>query len=83
MQSQPSVCSAAEGPPDLTDAFKSHLDRSMDICVGKSPPYVEGSGKTHTHKEQLIQAQVNDPELTPLLRDALDVAEAAKSLHFL
>ena len=67
LQSQPSVSSAAEGPPDLIDVFKSHVDRSMDICVGKSPMYIEGSEKSHTLKEQLIQAQVNDPELTPLL----------------
>ena len=59
VQSQPSVSSAAEGPPDLIDVFKSHVDRSMDNCVGKSPMYVEGSGKTHTLKEQLIRAQVN------------------------
>ena len=41
VQSQPSVSSAAEGPPDLIDVFKSHVDRSMDNCVGKSPMYVE------------------------------------------
>ena len=56
MQNQPSVSSAVEGPPDLIDVY---MDRSMDNCVGKSPMYVEGSGKTHTLKEQLIQAQVN------------------------
>ena len=42
MQSQPSVASVVEGPPDLIDVFKSHMDRSMDNSVGKSPRYVEG-----------------------------------------
>ena len=50
----------------------------MDNSVGKSPMYIEGSEKTPTPREQLIQAQVNAPELTPLLQDALDMAEAAK-----
>ena len=40
--------------------------------------YIEGSEKTPTPREQLIPAQVNAPELTPPLRDTLDVAEAAK-----
>ena len=52
---------------DLIDVFKSHMDRSTDNSVGKSSRYIEGSGKIHTLKEQLIQAQINDPELTPIL----------------
>ena len=57
---------------------KSDVDRLMDNSVGKSLICIEGSRKTHTLREQLIQAQVNDTELIPLLQDALDVAEAAK-----
>ena len=78
VQSQPSVSRVKEGPPNLSDIFKTHMDGSTDNSVGKSPMYIEGSGKTPTLREQLIQAQVNDPELTPLLQDALDVAEATK-----
>ena len=68
VQSQPSVSSVTEGPPNLIDTFKTHMDGSTNNSVGKSPMYIEGSGKkTPTLREQLIQAQVNDPELTPLL----------------
>ena len=57
MQSKPNVSSAAEGPPDLIDVFKIHMGESMDNSVGKNPMYIEGSGKTPTLREQLIQAQ--------------------------
>ena len=78
MKSQPSSSSAAEDPPNLTNIFRTHMDESTDNSVGKSPMYVEGSEKTPTSREQLIQAQANAPELTPLLQDALDMAEAGK-----
>ena len=83
VRSQPSVSSVTEGPSNLIDIVKTHMDGSTDNLVGKSPMYIEGSGKTPTLREQQIQAQVNDPELTPLLRDVLDVVETAKVYLFL